>query len=304
VIYLILSHLATSQDELKTIKFILKDRLGISERLLKRLKFAGKIFLNKLPVHVNALVTTGDIVEAHIEFDEINEYVIPEDIDIDILFEDDSIIAINKAPGIVVHPTAGHPSGTIANALTCHLMKRGIKSLIRPVNRLDRDTTGVVVFAANQYVQENLSIQMKSGSFRKEYLGIVYGIIKDKIGSIELPIERKPGSIMLRHVSPTGAPSVTRYEVLEYLNNATLLKFVLETGRTHQIRVHCQAIGHPLIGDTLYPSLDMYPDIKIIERQALHSFRTSFLHPFSKNMLELVAPIPNDMLSAMEILRN
>jgi 23S rRNA pseudouridine1911/1915/1917 synthase len=289
-------------DNLKTVKLILKDRLGMSERLVKRLKYAGKILLNSVPVHVNVPVSTGDMVEAFIEFDEYNENVVPEDIEIDIIYEDECIIAVNKAPGIVVHPTAGHPAGTIANALVHHQMKKGVNSLVRPVNRLDRDTTGVIIFAANQFVQEKLSEQMKSGIFRKEYLGIVHGIMKDKAGSIELPIERKPGSIMLRHISPTGAPSVTKYEVLEFLKDATLLRFVLETGRTHQIRVHCQAIGHPLIGDTLYPSLSSNNGSTVMARQALHSYRTSFIHPFSGNHLELVAPIPDDITLAMEIL--
>jgi len=313
------------EDDAKTVKCILKSRLGLSERLIKRLKYAGQILCNKIPVHVDVRVKEGDEVVVLIEFDEYNDRIIPEEMDIDIVYEDDCIIAVNKPPDIVVHPTCSHPSGTLANALVYHLMKKGGKSVIRPVNRLDRGTSGIMVFASNQYVQEKLSMQMKNGLYHKEYLGIVHGIVHTGKGRIDLPIGRKPGSIMLRHVSPTGVHSVTNYEVLEHLNGASYLKFELETGRTHQIRVHCQATGHPLVGDTLYPlipypehgrqikiscesspeqTLNIFGQISpIIARQALHSCRITLFHPLDGRKLELAAPIPHDFELALEILR-
>ena len=300
-----LSYTAGSEDEGKTVKLILKYRLGLSERLVKRLKYASQVLCNSIPVYVDHRVKSGDTIDALVQFDEQNENIIPEEICIDVVYEDDCLIAVNKQAGLVVHPTTYHPSGTIANALAFRQKQQGISSLIRPVSRLDRGTSGIIVFAANQYVQEKLIRQMSVGTYRKEYIGVVHGTMKEKKGRIDLPIARKPGSIMLREVSDDGAPSATNYELIEALDNASCLRFELETGRTHQIRVHCQAIGHPLIGDTLYPSLDEcaeLPEVDI-DRQALHSFRTSFIHPLTGKPLELAAPLPADILHILEILR-
>ncbi|ABN52038.1 MAG TPA: RluA family pseudouridine synthase [Hungateiclostridium thermocellum] len=304
----------------KTVKHILKKQLKLSERLIKKLKRQGKILCNNRPVYVNAVVCENDIIEVDLDFDDSGIFIQPEDIPIDIIYEDEFLIALNKQPGIVVHPTCSHPGGTLANAVAFHLQKKGIVKKIRPVIRLDRDTSGIIIFAKNPYCQEFLIRQMNDKTFIKEYIGIVHKVLENDNGTIDLPIARKPGSIMLRHISPDGDPAVTHYTVLERLNGATLVKFRLETGRTHQIRVHCQAIGHPLLGDTLYPFEDTpyslsgnnphitqanTPSITsgIITRQALHSQRAVFLHPFTKKILEITAPIPEDMKSALEILR-
>ena len=302
-----LTYTAGKADEFKTVKYILKNKLDLSERLVKKLKYAGRILCNSLPVHVNAPVNEGDIIEANIEFDDINEDIVPEKMDLDILFEDDSIIALNKPPETVVHPTSYHLTGTVANGVMHYLLSKGIRTRIRPVGRLDRNTSGLIIFALNQYVQERLIRQMHDNTYLKEYVGIVHGNMENASGVINLPIERKPESIMLRQVSPSGVPSVTRYEVLEHLNNADYVKFILETGRTHQIRVHCQATGHPLIGDTLYPKPDnpdaCLPADSPIRRQALHSLKTTFIHPAQGTVLELMAPIPPDIRHALEILK-
>ncbi|NLP06815.1 MAG: RluA family pseudouridine synthase [Clostridiaceae bacterium] len=294
----------SAEDSAKTVKHLLKTRLHISERLIKKLKRSGRIMLNSVPVHVNARVSEGDILEALIEFEEENEDIVPEKMDLDIICEDDCLIAINKPPDTVVHPTVRHFTGTVANGLRHHLLSKGVKTLIRPVSRLDRDTSGVIVFALNPYVQNELIRQMHDNTYQKEYLGIVHGTFTSASGIIDLPIERLPGSIMLRHTSPEGAPSVTRYEVIEQFADCALLKFRLITGRTHQIRVHCQAAGHPLVGDTLY-SLPEFKNkhIGLIRRQALHSALVSFNHPLSGSPVKLKAPLPNDMLHALEILR-
>ncbi len=299
VMKMILRYTVKPEDMGQTVKHILKNELGLSERLVKKLKYSGKILCNTVPVRVIELVKAGDIIEADIDFIEDAPEIIPEDIDLDIIYEDDCLIAINKKPHIVVHPTCSHRSGTIANAIMRHMLKKGEFKKIRPVSRLDRDTSGVIIFAKNEFVQESLIRQMGNNSFKKEYIGIVHGIINTAAGTIDLPIERKPGSIMLRHTSPTGDRSVTHYKVLKHLNNSTYLKFDLETGRTHQIRVHCQAIGHPLIGDTLYS------DIKtgLIGRQALHSYKVSFTHPFHNSKMDFLAQIPDDINSLIKILR-
>lgn len=312
-----LTYTVQGADNSKAVKFILKTRLGLSERLVKKLKYAGQILCNSQPVHINAPVNTGDLIEADIEFDEINTDLMPEKMELDILFEDDSIIALNKPPSMVVHPTGKHLTGTMANGVMDYFLSKGIRTRIRPVSRLDRDTSGIIIFALNQYVQEKLIRQMHGNTYYKEYAGIVHGNMKDETGVIDLPIERKPDSIMLRHVSQSGAPSVTRYEVLEHLKGADFVKFILETGRTHQIRVHCQALGHPLVGDSLYPLPDSYEiqldqnshlvngqmNLLPIDRQALHSRKTVFVHPVKGNVLELTAPIPPDISRVLEILR-
>lgn len=336
---MILKYTVEHGDSGKDVRYILKNRMEISERLIKKLKYQNKISLNQNPVFVNTIVTCGDVLEVDIEYDEEVEDLMPQDIPIDIIYEDDCLIAINKGSNIVVHPTCLHLDGTLANAVAHHLMKQGIVKKIRPVIRLDRNTSGIIIFAKNSFVQDSLIRQMNQKTFQKEYIGIVHGKVENTRGTINLPIERKEGSIMLRHVSPSGDKSVTHFETIEVLKNASLLKFHLETGRTHQIRVHCQAIGHPLLGDTLYPYLDISqtPNISnyfdhdkivyeigdsissptfpitqpvitlqsadIIERQALHSYKVVFIHPITKKTLELVAPIPKDINQALEILR-
>lgn len=290
---------AAQEDLGKTVKHILKLKMELSERLIKKLKYDNKILVNSVPVYVNVRLNPGDIVDVFIDFVEESEDIIPEEIALDIIFEDDCLIVINKQPNIVVHPTSFHPQGTIANAVMFHLTSKGIYKKVRPVSRLDRDTSGIIIFAKNQFIQESLIRQMADKTFCKEYIGVVNGIPDRAFGTIDLPIARKPGSIIERHIEESGSPSVTHYKVLEELKNAALLKFVLETGRTHQIRVHCRAIGHSLIGDTLYSDKES----AYIKRQALHSFKVSFLHPATKQQIVLTAPIPDDIKSLVEILR-
>lgn len=296
---MILTYTVEQANAGKALKSVLKRKLELSERLIKKLKYDGRILCNSVPVHVNHVIEAGDLIEVNMNLEEESEDILPEDIDLDVLFEDDFLIAINKQPDMVVHPTCGYKSGTVANAVMHHFLKQGLHRKIRPVNRLDRDTTGIIIFAKNQFVQEYLVRQMKEKTFIKEYIGVVTGELQDDSGVIELPIERKPGSIILRQTSPDGARSITHYKVLERLNSATLVKFRLETGRTHQIRVHCQAIGHPLVGDTLYS--DITSDL--IGRQALHSDRASFFHPKDRRRVELCAPIPPDILNLLDKLR-
>ncbi len=306
VIILKLEYFVCYDDVGKSLKFILRNKLEISENLIKRLKNNNKIFCNSNPVRVNYVVNENDFIEVYIDFVEKSENIIPQDIPLDIIFEDDSIIAINKSSSIIVHPTIRHPSGTIANAIMHYLNNKNVYKKIRPVSRLDKDTTGIIIFAKNEYIQDNLIKQMQTKTFKKEYMGIVHGIVKNINGTIDLPIARKNESIIERYISLNGQSSITHYEVLEHLNNSTLLKFNLETGRTHQIRVHCQAIGHPLIGDTLYGlscnNISSDHEEPIL-RQALHSFKVSFIHPISKKQFSLSTILPQDMKNLLEILK-
>jgi len=299
-----LKYIVQEKDQDRTVKSILKNELGLSETAIRKLKRNNMIYVNSVPEYVIRRVQPGDVIEVNLNFDEANEDVIPEYMDIDIIYEDDYIIALNKQPGVVVHPAAKHRSGTLANALMYYLKSKGINIKIHPVNRLDRETSGVIIFAKNSHIQNLIVRQMKSNTFVKEYRAIVQGIMEQEEGTINLPIARKPDSIMLRHISETGQPAVTHYKVLEYLNNATFVKFILETGRTHQIRVHCHALGHPIIGDSLYTG-DLYqsPENRLIDRQALHSFRASFIHPITDKPLDITAPLPQDMQQVIELLR-
>jgi 23S rRNA pseudouridine1911/1915/1917 synthase len=300
-----LSLTVTADDNSKTVKQLLKNKLHLSGRLIKQLKLSNRILLNSVPVHVNTPVKDGDLLEALVEFEEYNENITPEPMDLEILFEDENLIAINKPANMVVHPTFRHQSGTVANGLMHYLLSKGIKTLIRPVSRLDRDTSGIIIFALNPYIQHSLTRQIHDNSFTREYIGLVHGTFAENGGTISLPIKRVSGSTMLRHISPDGLMAITHYEVLERFSDISLLKFSLETGRTHQIRVHCQATGHPLIGDTLYPLPAFEGRYEsLMSRHALHARRYVFTHPFSKKVIELNAPIPYDFSNALEILRN
>ena len=170
----------------------------------------------------------------------------------------------------------------------------GLKKKIRPVNRLDKDTSGIVIYAKNEYIQECLVKQMKSNSFKKEYVAILEGHLENVKGTINKPISRKEGSIIEREINKDGENAITHFELIKNfeIDNKKLsyVKFILETGRTHQIRVHSKAIGHPILGDSLYGSSS-----NLISRQALHAYKITFVHPITKSNLEITSNIPEDI---------
>ncbi len=272
------------------LKDILKNRLNLSTRLINKLKVNQCLRINGSPKRTIDTVQPGDIVTVHLlEDDEI--YTDAEAIPIEILYEDDWYLAVNKPAGIPVHPSAGHTSGTLANAIQWHYRSLGLSTKTRPVNRLDRDTSGVTLFAKHSHAQDQLIRQMKAGMVHKEYLGIVSGCLSPESGTIDLPIARKPGSIMERIIDPLGDRSITHYETLRVKNGFSLVRFILETGRTHQIRIHTRAMGHPLLGDWLYGD----NDTTLIGRQALHSHKLRFTHPASQETITIEAPLPSDI---------
>lgn len=298
---MILNYKIDPSNEGMDIKHILKNKLGISSRLIKKLKNSNKIYLNNTPARVVDSVKAGDVVSAQIDFDEDSD-IIAEQMDFKILYEDDYLIAVDKTANIVVHPTCYHQSATLANGIKYYLLQKQQNPIVRPVIRLDKDTSGVILFAKNAYIQQKLIEQMKTGVFTKKYLGIVHGHFNNDQGTIDLPIARKQRSIMLREVNENGEKAVTHYKTIEKFKSASLVEFKLETGRTHQIRVHCLAMGNPLVGDKLYFIDDL---IGLIEfnRQALHCHKIIFIHPATLNQIIIESALPEDITLLLEILR-
>lgn len=281
-------------NKFRNVKDVLKSHFGISDRLLTKLKKNQKIYLNNKTTYVNTPVNLDDLIEVYLDFEETSENIIPTKIDLQIIFEDESMIILNKSPNIPVHPSILHYENSLSNGIRFYYDSKNLKIKIRPVNRLDKDTSGIVIFAKNEYIQEELIKQMKNKIFKKEYLAILDGFLDKNSGTINAPIARKEGSIIEREINPNGDNSITHFEVIkrfEYLNNKlSLVKFNLETGRTHQIRVHSKYIGHPILGDSLYGKTS-----NLILRQALHAYKVSFIHPISKETCCFEVPISDDM---------
>ena len=210
--------------------------------------------------------------------------------DLDILYEDDCLLIINKPADIPVHPSILHYEDSLSNGVKYYFDSKNIKTKIRPVNRLDKDTSGIVIFAKNEYIQESLIKQMKNNIFKKEYYAILEGNLDKNNGTINAPISRKEGSIIEREINSNGDNSITHFELIKNYNNICLVKFILETGRTHQIRVHSKYIGHPILGDSLYGNKS-----ELISRQALHAYKFQFLHPISKKQVSIQIDLPYDM---------
>jgi 23S rRNA pseudouridine1911/1915/1917 synthase len=232
----------------------------------------------------------------------------PEAIFLDILYEDDSLIIINKPAGLVVHPSPGHESGTLVNALLHHCNNlAGIGGVQRPgiVHRLDKDTTGAIVVAKTDFAHQHLQAQIKAKTAIREYLGIVYGSPNSEGGKIDLPIARHPidrQKMAVVSIEKGGRNAVTHWQVKERLGNYTLINFRLETGRTHQIRVHSSHIGHPIVGDPIYSS-NRSVGVNL-SGQALHAWKLTLQHPISGKLIESVAPIPNEFNKLLEVLRH
>ena len=283
-------------NKYNNINQILNNEFNISTRVQSKLIKNKKILLNGLSVDTRNTINLGDNIIVLLDLEEDNSNIIPTKIDLDIVYEDDGLLVINKPSGIPVHPSILHYKDSLSNGIKYYYDQISLKKKIRPVNRLDKDTSGLVIFAKNEYVQECLIKQMNSNTFKKEYLCIASGVFKEKQGTINAPITRKENSIIERCISSNGQPSITHYEVIKEFNNYSLVKCILETGRTHQIRVHMSFIGHPLIGDELYGN-----NSELISRQALHCNKLTFYNPYSNLLQSIECPIPNDILKLINI---
>ena len=285
-----LSYQIDKDEHYDNVLHVLKEQFLLSDRLITKLKKANKIYLNSLPTYTKKSVTVGDTVSVLIDFEEDNSNIVASNIPLNIIYEDDYLLVLNKPANIAIHPSILHFDNSLSNGVKFYFDKLGLKKKIRIVNRLDRNTSGIVILAKNEYIQECLIKQMKTNEFKKEYLAIAKGILESKSGTLNFPIARKEGSIIERTVSSDGDSAITHYDVVKEFNNLSLVHIVLETGRTHQIRVHFSHIGHPILGDTLYGSPS-----ELINRQALHSYKLTFIHPVTKKELILVSSLPNDI---------
>lgn len=275
-----------------TLKEVLKAYFKISDRLLLKLKKNDKILLNSEITYMHHPVKGNDIIEVFLDLEEDNSNIVPTKMDLDIIYEDESYIVVNKPAGIPIHPSMEHYEDSLSNGIKYYFDEIGLKKKIRPINRLDRNTSGLVIFAKNEYIQERLIEQMKNNLFYKEYIAICEGKFKNTKGIINASIARKENSIIERCVSENGDIAITEYEVLNYNSeeNYSVVKCILKTGRTHQIRVHMSYIGHPLLGDTLYGH-----ESDKIDRQALHSYKMSFVHPVVQKKVTYIATFPRNI---------
>ena len=266
-----------------------------SRAFFQKLIKSKQVSVNETPQKASYCVKIDDIVTVEIP-DAVETTIEPENIPLDILYEDDDVLIVNKPKGMVVHPSAGHYSGTLVNAIMYHCKDTlsGINGEIRPgiVHRIDMDTTGSLIVCKNDEAHVNIAQQIKEHSVNRIYVGIVCGNVKEDSGTVEgaigrHPIERKKMAI---NNEKNGKPAITHYKVLERFKNYTYMQFKLETGRTHQIRVHMASIGHPLLGDTLYSSGRL--PFKHLQGQCLHAKTIGFIHPKTGEYMEYSAPLP------------
>lgn len=267
------------------IRQVLRERFGISNRLLLKLKQNKKIYLNNSNnIYLDMPTKENDLIKINLDFDEDNSNIVPTKMNLNILYEDDSLLIIDKPPHMPVHPSLNHYENSLSNGVKYYFNSINLHRLIRPINRLDKDTSGIVMFAKNEYIQSKLT------NYTKQYIAIVVGKLEGK-GIIDKPIKRKADSIIERCIDESGEKAITEYEVLKNFNingeDLTEVKCILHTGRTHQIRVHMASINHPILGDTLYGK-----ESNLIDRQALHAYKIKFIHPITKKEIEVISPIP------------
>lgn len=273
----------------RTVEAYLKEILHCSGRKIQKLTRLRGILLNGKPAFLQKKIKTGDRLQVLLLPDQ-SYGVTPEEGKIDILYEDEQLIILNKPAGQLVHPTERTKTGTLANYLAFYFQQKGQMLTIRPLHRLDRDTSGCVIFAKSVPIQTELEKQLESGAMKRQYWALVQGGPESEGGVIDAPIGVNPDKPNQRMVTAPGEQAITRYRVLERLERFSLLELELETGRTHQIRVHLAYLGCPVLGDRMYGNRSA-----LIGRQALHAVSLALLHPQTGMPLKVEAPLPGDM---------
>ncbi len=254
-------------------------------------KMPESVLLNGTWSYMNDKLHTGDQLTIHIQESESSRKIPPVELPLDIIYEDEDLMVINKPAGMPTHPSRNNYENTMANALAWYFKQQGKAFVFRCNNRLDRDTSGLTVVSKHMLSGNKMSVMTAERRFHREYLAIVRGQVTPPEGTIEAPLSRKEGSIIERTVDfEKGERAVTHYRVAEEKNGLSLVSLKLETGRTHQIRIHMKYLGYPLIGDYLYN-----PDMELIGRQALHSHHIEFYHPITGEFMTFTADLPEDM---------
>ena len=287
-------HLTADRAGERADQFLARMLPELTRSAAQRLLEDGAVTLNGLPVKKNYKTSLGDELVLALP-DPAPIDVAPQDIPLDVIYEDDDVIAVNKPVGLVVHPAAGHPDGTLVNALLYHCGNSlsGINGELRPgiVHRIDRDTSGLIIAAKNDFAHLSLAEQLQDHSLYREYEAVCVGNLKDESGTVDAPIFRHPTDRKKMAVNKLqGRRAVTHWSVLEHLNGYTHIQCRLETGRTHQIRVHMAWMGHPLLGDVVYGSKKPWPGLA---GQCLHARRLSFIHPRTGERVTLECPLPH-----------
>ena len=289
------------QKNLRIDKFLSEQLPDQSRSYLQKLLKEGNVTVNEKTVKANYKVQLSDTVKLELPEPECPD-ILPEDIPLDILYEDEDVLIINKPKGMVVHPSAGHYTHTVVNAVMFHCKEHlsGINGVMRPgiVHRIDMDTTGAIVICKNDMAHQSLAKQLKDKTNTREYVALVHGNIKEDSGTIDAPLGRSKVDRKKQAVVKDGRNAVTHFEVLKRYGDYTLVKCVLETGRTHQIRVHMKYIGHPLVGDQLYGPRKTLGN----SGQFLHAEKLGFVHPRTNEYLEFTAPLPENFKKLLESL--
>ena len=288
------SYRISAKDAGKTIEtFLLENEYTPS--CIKHLKKAPKrITVNGKWEFVNKVLQEGDFLETCFVEEEGSENIVAVEMPLDIVYEDEDILVINKGANVPIHPSKGYEESSLANGVMHYYEKQGVPFVFRSVNRLDQNTTGLVIVAKNMFSGAILCESMRKREIHRTYLAITEGEIPEN-GTITFPIGRREGSAVERCIDENGQSAVTHYEKVSYANGHSLAKIQLETGRTHQIRLHMRAIGHPLPADALYN-----PNFSVIDRHALHSWKLEFPHPITKEIMSFEQELPEDMRKVLE----
>ncbi len=296
----ILSYTISQKENNLTIYDFLKLHGFSSQNIIELKKMHRSVLINDQWVHMNYVLKAGEKLKIHIQELISNEKIVPKPLPFPIIYEDEDIIIINKPANMPTHPSQNNYENTLANAAAYYFETRlHTPFVFRCINRLDKDTTGLTILAKNMYAASIMAGQMQNRKIKRLYLAILDGTLPKKYGTIHLPIGRKPGSTIERQIDlEHGETAITHYYRLKEAKNYTLAAFQLETGRTHQIRVHMSAFGTPLVGDSLY---NLAPSAEALPRQALHAYRISFCHPITQKMMKFTAPIPEEMNSFFPI---
>ncbi|MCI1943723.1 RluA family pseudouridine synthase [Clostridium luticellarii] len=292
----------SEEEEMRLDLFLCRHFPDKSRNHIQNIIERGQVHVNGKTKKSNYKVKCSDNVVVTLP-DPVNASIRAENIPIDVLYEDKDLIVVNKPQGMIVHPAAGIYTGTLVNALLNHCSDlSGINGVMRPgiVHRIDKDTSGVLVVAKNDYAHNKLAAQLKDHSMTREYVALVEQIIKEENGTVNMPLARHPKDKIKMAVVPGGREAVTHYEVIERFKSNTLIKCVLETGRTHQIRVHMAYIGHPVVGDPVYGYKKQRFNLK---GQLLHARKLGFIHPVTGKYMEFETEVPDYFKRIIEILR-